>query len=414
MNVEPISEQKSSGCGGLAFGLIFGGIFFLAGAFFFWMTFLNPLLRTQGSDDWLETQCTVITSELDVDHDDDGTTYRPRIEFEYTVGKLPYTSDEYDFTALNRTKVRCKEIIAAYPVGKEVSCFVDPDSHDTAVIVRDYDFSVFGCLFPLVFVLIGLAVGLGSFFYKGNNSNSISGSAKAPPDIPQSDLSVSSFSSGSYSVSSSSHPADIEDNNWDVPKTLKPSQRRTTTFLLTALFTLFWNGIVSIFVYGIIKDGLNGGFDFLGVLFMIPFVLVGLGLIGGAVYTLAAIFNPKVELALSTGAVERGGSFDVAWQLSGRTSIVNSVKVTIEGEESATYRRGTDTITATNVFCSMPIAEVTESQDIEFGSVSATIPADTMHTFSADRNKILWRITVVGDIPYWPDIKETYEFRVKP
>jgi len=147
---------------------------------------------------------------------------------------------------------------------------------------------------------------------------------------------------------------------------------------------------------------------------MIPFVLVGLGLIGGAVYTLAAIFNPKVELALSTGAVERGGSFDVAWQLSGRTSIVNSVKVTIEGEESATYRRGTDTITATNVFCSMPIAEVTESQDIEFGSVSATIPADTMHTFSADRNKILWRITVVGDIPYWPDIKETYEFRVKP
>ena len=62
----------------------------------------------------------------------------------------------------------------------------------------------------------------------------------------------------------------------------------------------------------------------------------------------------------------------------------------------------------------MPIVEVTDSQDMEFGSVSATIPLDTMHTFTADRNKISWRITVVGDIPYWPNIKETYEFRVKP
>ena len=413
MNLEPISQKKSTGCGGKVFGAIFGGIFFLAGAFFLWMTVLNPHFRTQGSGDWLETPCTIVTSELDIDHDSDGTTYRPRIEFEYTVGKLPYTADEYDFTELNQSKARCKEIIAANPVGKEVSCFVDPDNHDTAVIVRAYDFSWVGFILPMVFIFVGLVIGLGSVFFKGKNSHSISGSAKSSADVEQSYLSVSSFSRDRSTVGSSSHPADIEDNNWDVPKTLKPSQRRTTTFILTLLFTLFWNGIVSIFIHTIFKEGLNG-FDFFGVLFMIPFVLVGIGLIGGAIYTLAAIFNPKVELALSTGAIERGGTFDVAWQLSGRTSAVTALKVTVEGEESATYQRGTDTITATNTFCSIPIAEVTESQDIEFGSVSATIPADTMHSFSADRNKISWKITVVGDIPYWPNIKETYEFRVKP
>ena len=414
MNVKPISEKKSSGCIGTVFGVIFGGIFFLFGATFLWMTFLNPLLRTQGSGDWLETQCTVITSELDIDNDDDGTTYRPRIEFEYTVGNDSYTADTYDFTELNRPRARCNEIIAAHPVGKEVSCFVDPASHETAVIVRNYDFSLLGSLLPMIFVLVGLAIAVGSFFAKGKKSNSISGSAKLPKDISQAGLAASSFSGGSSTVSPSSHPADIEDNEWDVPKTLKPSQRRTTSFVLALVFAAFWNGIVSVLVYSTIKEGLNGGFDIFSLLFMIPFVLVGLGLIGGVIYTLAAMFNPTVELALSTGAVARGASFDVAWQLSGRTSIVDSLKVTVEGEESATYRRGTTTITATNVFCSIPIAEVTESQDMEFGSVSATIPADTMHTFTADRNKISWRFTVVGDIRYWPNIKETYEFRVKP
>lgn len=413
MNVEPISENKSSGCGGTVFGLIFGGIFFVAGASILWATFLNPLLRTHGSGDWLETQCTVITSELDVDNDGDSTKYRPRIEFEYTLGDEPYTADTYDFTQQTRPKARCSEIIAAHPVGKKVSCFVDPANHETAVIVRNYDFSLLGFIFPMIFALVGLTIAVGSFFVKGKNSNSISGSEKSSTDMPQSGLAVSSLSGDSSAVASS-HPADIEDNNWDVPKTLKPTRRRTTSFLFALFFAVFWNGVTSLLVYKTIEEGLNGGWDIFGLLFMTPFVLVGLVAIGAVIYALAAMFNPTVKLALSTGAIQRGGSFDVAWELSGRTSAIDSLKVTIEGEESATYRRGTTTITETNLFCSIPIAEVTESQDIEFGSETATIPADTMHTFTADQNKISWRVTVVGAIRYWPSVKEKYEFRVKP
>lgn len=413
MNVEPISEESSRGCGTIV-GLVFGGLFFLAGAFFLWMCFLNPLLRTRGSADWLETQCTIVTSELDIDRDSDGTTYRPRVGFEYTVDGGGYVAETYDFTELNRTKARCNEIISAYPVGKQTSCFYDPDSHEIAVINRNYDFSYIGFFLPMIFVVIGLGIMVGQFFIKGRPSASISGSAKSSSDNVRSGLGVSSFADNHSGLSPSSHPGDIEDRLWDEPRTLKPTQRRLTTFILTLCLAIFWNGIVSVFVYGIINEGLNIGFAIFPILFMIPFVLVGLILLGGVVYTFAAIFNPTVEFALSAGAIERGGNVDVAWQLTGRTSCIESLKITIEGEESATYRRGTDTITDTNIFCSIPIAEVTDSQDIEFGSKSVTIPADTMHTFAADRNKVTWRIVVHGNIPRWPDIKETYEFRVKP
>ena len=149
-------------------------------------------------------------------------------------------------------------------------------------------------------------------------------------------------------------------------------------------------------------------------IFLIPFVVVGIGLIGAVILNFGALFNAKVELALTTGAVRRGDSVDVAWQLEGRTSSVRSLKIVIEGEESATYQRGTDTITATNVFCTIPIADVTDPEQIEFGSESVTIPGDTMHTFKANRNQVLWRIVLHGEVPFWPNIKETYQFRVKP
>ena len=161
MNVEPISEKKKpNGCSSI-FGVLFGGVFFLAGTVFFWLVFLGPLWRTHTSSDWVETPCTVITSELDVNNDGDGTTYRPRVEFEYTFNGKGLVSDTYDFTELNRSKARCKEVISAYPVDMQTSCFVDPNDHERAVITRNYDFSIFAFLFPLIFVVVGLAIIVG-------------------------------------------------------------------------------------------------------------------------------------------------------------------------------------------------------------------------------------------------------------
>jgi len=157
---------------------------------------------------------------------------------------------------------------------------------------------------------------------------------------------------------------------------------------MMSFFTLFWNGLVGSFVFGIFND-FGQGADWFSILFMVPFVLVGLLLLGFVFYLLGGLFNPTVEIALSTGAVQRGELVDVAWQLSGRTSSIKSLKV-------------------------IPVADANSLEEIEFGSEAIPIPANTMHTFLSDRNSIKWRIVVHGKIPYWPNIKETFDFRVKP
>jgi len=412
MNLKPVSTKGSSFAdkGGRGCLIAFGFVFLAAGLGFLWMTLFQPILKSQSSGDWQEARCTITNSKVDVDNSGDGTTYRPKVEFEYTFDGQDYEADTYDFTSLNRSRARCKEIVNNNAVGTQTSCFVNPDDPNDAVIVRSYDFSWMGALFPLIFSGIGIAVILAGFF-GGKSSKTISGSAKDPTRANP--LGLAASARESLTGSGTQHPGDIEDQAWDEPQKLKPSHRRFTSFLLVLGAAIFWNVLVSIFMRHVFNGGMEG-FNIVVGIFLIPFAIVGIGLIGGAIHQFGAIFNPKVELALTTGAVRRGDSVDVAWQLEGRTSKVRLLTIMVEGEESATYRRGTDTITAKNVFCTIPITEATEAEEIEFGSRTVTIPDDTMHTFAANRNKVTWRIVVHGDVPFWPNIKEEYEFRVKP
>ena len=62
----------------------------------------------------------------------------------------------------------------------------------------------------------------------------------------------------------------------------------------------------------------------------------------------------------------------------------------------------------------IPIADISQTQGISFGSIAIKIPEDTMHTFADANNKITWAIQVRGDIKRWPDILQTHVFRIKP
>ena len=58
----------------------------------------------------------------------------------------------------------------------------------------------------------------------------------------------------------------------------------------------------------------------------------------------------------------------------------------------------TDTTTDVEMFEKLLVVESTEMKDVVFGSTSVTIPADSMHTFDAKRNKVKWHVFVHGEI----------------
>ena len=209
-------------------------------------------------------------------------------------------------------------------------------------------------------------------------------------------------------------PADTEDKDWDKPQKLKPKSTKLQVLIGVGIFSVVWNGIVSVFVYSVFFDGQFGGEKIFFALFLIPFVVVGIGMIVFFFHSLLSMFNPRIEIAMSTGAVPRGGTVDVAWEFKGRVSRIRRLLIEVVGTENATYTRGTSTYTDTEDFCKLTIVDTRVKDEMAFGSQAVEIPATTMHTFEANRNQITWAIRSKGEIPFWPDVNATFGFRVKP
>jgi hypothetical protein len=93
----------------------------------------------------------------------------------------------------------------------------------------------------------------------------------------------------------------------------------------------------------------------------IPFQLIGLALIVAVPHQVLALANPRPTITMSAAGVPVGGSLTFEWQLSGSTSRVSVLRLTLEGREEARYRRGTDTHVDTNVFHTARIVETTDA-----------------------------------------------------
>jgi hypothetical protein len=147
---------------------------------------------------------------------------------------------------------------------------------------------------------------------------------------------------------------------------------------------------------------------------LVPFVLVGLFAIGLIGYSLLALANPRPRLTLMPGRPRLGDVLRLEWKFTGRATLLGNLRIFLEGREEATYQRGTDTITEHEVFATFDLINTQNDWEIPKGAKELTIPSDTMHSFEASANKIIWEIKVAGEIVRWPDIDQNFPITVRP
>ena len=100
------------------------------------------------------------------------------------------------------------------------------------------------------------------------------------------------------------------------PIVLKPSASPLGKLIAITFVCLFWNGIVSVFVWQASKGWRTGNPDGCLTVFLIPFVLIGLLLIWSVFHQFLALFNPRPRLALSSRSIPLGGSASLDWSFS--------------------------------------------------------------------------------------------------
>ncbi|HMO27297.1 MAG TPA: hypothetical protein PKB10_13620, partial [Tepidisphaeraceae bacterium] len=183
---------------------------------------------------------------------------------------------------------------------------------------------------------------------------------------------------------------------------------RVLPFSLITLFALVWNG----FTWPFFLSSL--GNDTCATIFMIPFLLIGLGLGLAVVYTGLSIFNPRAALTLEPATPRLGEALKMHFTLSGRVDRIEKLKIVLEGIEQATYRRGTKTTTETSTFRRILLFETDQQFMMERGSASTVLPIDTMPSLKAGSSEIKWQIKVSGRIRRWPDMSDTFAVTIAP
>ena len=328
---------------------------------------------------WREVPCTVIESSVRSHSGKDSTTYSVDILYEYEAGGRKRRSSRYEFLGGSSGGSEAKQaIVAANPPGTRRSCFVNPDDPDDVVMHRGISKTYWVALAPLLFAAAG-AGGI-AFAFKIR---------KGKPAVPSRAEGVA-----------------------------RGPVRLATTHPVAKVFgmlfiALFWNGITSVFVWKMLSEWKSGGKPFGLTCFLVPFVIIGLGLIFGVFYSLLAAFNPRPHLTLSSNAVPLGGSATLSWTFTGSASKLTGMKVVLEGTEEASYRSGKNTRTDTEVFAKIPVYE-SPGGVAASGHAEVRVPADTMHSFSGGSNRIVWRLKLSGEIPKWPDVTESVEIEVTP
>lgn len=180
------------------------------------------------------------------------------------------------------------------------------------------------------------------------------------------------------------------------------------------IFGAIWNGIVFTILWNMVSEGEIGADNLLPLLFMVPFVLIGIAVLVALVYVFLSLFNPKPDLTLTPGYLPLGGAARLGWTFRGSPGRIRHFTLTLTGEEKATYRRGTSSVTDTSTFHKTILFETTVPGEMPFGEVQFTIPEFTAPSFDAPNNKITWNITVHGDIRRWPDVKVDFPITVSP
>ncbi len=421
-------ESNHPGC-----MVLFFGVFLVFGLIFLWFIFLEPVLSILDARNWEPVEATVISSDVGVHPSDEGgSTYSVDITYGYAWGGGEFTSDRYQFMTGSSSGYDGKAaVVEAHPPGSKITCYVDPTAPAEAVIHRGLHWELLFGLLPMIFVAVGaggIVWSISTWRNRGGPANVETSSWRPKPSLAEQVRTAQEARPGiaglvggpppgaaghSFLASAAGTDAPIPVGSSGAQE-LEADSSPLGQLIIMILISLFWNGIVSIFVYQAYKSWTSGSADWFLTLFLIPFVLVGLALIGGIVHTFLALFNPRLSLHISSGQARPGEMIQVSWTFNRPPNRVRRFKIVLEGREEATYRRGTSTHTAKEVFAEIPVVDQTPRRNEMTGSASLQLPPHLMHSFEANRNKIVWKLKAVGDIPNWPDITHEYPFIVQP
>ncbi len=372
--------------------VIFFGIFALAGLGVTFGVVIPGAMRYLSARYWRETPATVIWSRVKSHSGDDGTTYSADLFYRYQFKGRAYRSNGYDLiSSSSGGRDKKQEIVGSHPPDSTLTCYVNPLKPWQAIIKRDLGSSALIALFPLPF----LGIGFGGMFWSLKKRREEKDRLVDP-------------------ISSSKAPRS-EPFIQDLPERILSAGKTRWINLFAALFVCaFWNGIVSVFVGIAWTAWKKGQPETFLMIFLIPFVLIGILFLLNVPYRLLMVFLARYELRLTPGTLKPGGTATLTWKRLGGFGQPNSIALRLSGAESATTQNGKNSSTATSLFHDELLAELSLNSISANRPIAIRLSENAAPSFKGSSNKLVWKLRMDITLPGFPKITDEYEIDVRP
>lgn len=376
-------------------GLVFGGLLVSGVAVPEWRI----------NHDFRAAEATVVGKGLARRTTSTDRTWEPALRLHYTTA-----AGETEAWALAGGPVadrpRAIEALNATSLGSTIPCWYDPDAPERVVLARGYHW----WMWALTLLLPGALLAFGgaglvrtlTAWRKSEERRAASASRIMPdqlPSIPSCDDLINS-------------PGTV------LRFRLPTSGTESWTLIGLGLFALLWNTVLIVLAITAGADLLGGRLDWLLLVVLVPFAAVGIT--GIVLFIRQLVLTSAVgttQLEISEHPLRPGGTYEVHLAQAG-SGTFRDLSVTLELEEQATFRQGTDTRTERLVVWR---GAVQSWQGIQvapgtFFEARATlsVPPSAMHSFVSEHNSVSWRVVIHGRPARWPAFSRGFPVVVYP
>ena len=353
----------------------------------------QPTRQFQSSASWERVPCRLTSIRLEETPRSKwkAESTAPIVEFRFAYLGKEYVSNRFWIgLADTADQKRAKELASNFEAEGNYECFVDPSEPTNAVLVRELNTSS-----AWVIRNYAIAAGIGLLMLLSHFASLF---------LKRSGTTVSEQN---YLRAMANSTCPVESGDPDEPLIIQEAESRVSVALGLWIAGICWTGIVALIGSSVLQ-----GKDWVPILFVSLFLVFGIGILVGAVYTTLQIFNPMPILACSQRDLYPGSEFELSWMFRGNVKKIQKLEIILEGIEKVSYRQGTSTRTEEKPFFRQRILESKSHEAMTQGFQIVTIPVATMHSFKSTNNSFTWQIRVNGAIPFWPDISDRFNIVV--
>ena len=355
--------------------------------------------------DFREAEATVIGKGLARRTTTADRTWEPALRLRYSTAAGPVEA----WTLLGgpvSDRTRAIAALEGTSLGATLPCWFDPDAPERIVLSRGYHW----WMWALTLLLPGALLAFGgagltrtlTAWRKSEERRAATMSQASPdrlPSIPSCDDLINS-------------PGTV------LRFRLPTSGTEGWTLIGLGLFAMLWNTVLIVLAITAGADLIGGRVDWLLVVLLGPFAAVGVT--GIVLFIRQLVLTSAVgttQLEISEHPLRPGGNYEVHLAQAG-SGTFRELSITLELEEQATFRQGTDTRTE-RLVCWRSAVESWRNIQVAPGTcfearANLSVPARAMHSFASEHNSVSWRVVIRGRPARWPAFSRCFPVVVHP